>query len=101
MIADALPGLASVKDTLGKDASSLAKGDAYDLGLRSAGWAGFQLYAQLKRDMDTRNAENQDRFQRAQLLSTGLDTATAFGNPEIIAAGQAEIWSVSSPPIRT
>src|SRR6185312_13268117 len=80
-IADALPGLAGLKGTLGKDAGSLAKGlrTISDLQRRLAR---LSTYAGLKRDEDTRNAANQDRLQRAELLSTDLASATAFVNPE-------------------
>jgi oligoendopeptidase F len=89
-VADALPGLAGIKGTLGKDAADLAKGlrTISDLQRRLAR---LSTYAGLKRDEDTRNAANQDRHQRAELLSTDLASATAFVNPEIIQIGQARI----------
>jgi oligoendopeptidase F len=89
-IADALPGLAGFKGTLGKDAATLAKAlrTISDLQRRLER---LSTYASLKRDEDTRNAANQDRLQRAQLLSTDFATATAFLNPEIIAIGEAKI----------
>src|SRR6185312_4444902 len=89
-IADALPGLAGLKGTLGRDAASLAKGlrTISDLQRRLAR---LSTYAGLKRDEDTRNAANQDRLQRAELLSTDLASATAFVNPEVIQIGQAKI----------
>jgi oligoendopeptidase F len=89
-IADALPALASLKGMLGKDAPSLAKAmrTISDLKRRLAR---LNTYASLKRDEDTRIATNQDRLQRVELLGTDLDTATAFVNPEIIAAGQTKI----------
>jgi oligoendopeptidase F len=89
-IADALPRLADFKGTLGKDAVGLAKGlqTISDLQRRLGR---LSTYASLKRDEDTRNAANQDRLQRAELLSTDLAAATAFVNPEIIQIGQAKI----------
>jgi len=89
-ITDALPGLAGLKGTLGKDAGSLAKGlqAISDLQRRLAR---LSTYASLKRDEDTRNAANQDRHQRAELLATDLAAATAFVNPEIIQIGPAKI----------
>jgi oligoendopeptidase F len=89
-IADALPGLAALKGTLGKDAASLAKGlrAISDVQRRLAR---LSTYASLKRDEDTRNATNQDRLQRVELLSTDFATATSFVNPEIIQIGAARI----------
>jgi oligoendopeptidase F len=89
-IADALPGLAALKGTLGKDAASLAKGlRAISDMQRRLGR--LSTYASLKRDEDTRNSANQDRLQRVELLSTDFATATAFVNPEIIQIGAARI----------
>ena len=89
-VADAVPGLAAFKGTLGKDAASLAKGlkAISDIQRRLAR---LSTYASLKRDEDTRNAANQDRLQRVALLSTDFATAISFLNPEIIAVGQAKI----------
>jgi oligoendopeptidase F len=89
-IAEALPGLASLKGTLGKDASSLAKGmrTISDLDRRQGR---LDTYASLKRDEDTRVAANEDRYERAQLLGTDLKSATAFVDPEIIAIGRDKV----------
>jgi len=89
-IADALAGLAGLKGTLGKDAGSLAKGLQTISDLRRR-LDRLSTYASLKRDEDTRNAANQDRHQRAELLSTDLAAAVAFVNPEIIQVGQAKV----------
>ena len=89
-IADALPGLAALKGTLGKDAASLAKGlrAISDVQRRLAR---LTTYASLKRDENTRNSANQDRLQRVELLSTDFATATSFVNPEIVQIGAARI----------
>ena len=89
-IADALPGLSAFKGTLGKDASSLAKGlrTISDVQRRLAR---LSTYASLKRDEDTRNSANQDRLQRVELLSTDFATATSFMNPEIVQIGVAKV----------
>src|SRR5277367_3807425 len=89
-IADALPGLAALKGTLGKDAAGLAKGlrAISDVQRRLARLA---TYASLKRDEDTRNSVNQDRLQRVELLSTDFATATSFTSPEIIQIGAAMV----------
>ncbi len=89
-VADALPGLAAYKGTLGKDAGSLAKAlkAISDVQRRLAR---LSTYASLKRDEDTRDAANQDRLQRAELLVTDTKAATSFVKPEIIRIGAARI----------
>ena len=76
-IAEALPGLASFKGTLGNDAARLAKAlhTVSDLRRRLGR---LDTYASLKRDEDTRNASNQDRLQRVELLENDFSTASAL-----------------------
>jgi len=89
-IADALPGLTAFKGTLGKDAASLAKAMRAISDVQRRLYR-LSVYADLKRDEDTRNAANEDRRQRAALLVTDLVSAISFVNPEIIQIGQARI----------
>ncbi len=89
-IAGALPGLAAFKGTLGSDSAGMARALRTILDLRKR-LGRLQTYASLKRDEDTRIAANQDRLQRAELLSTDFDSATAYLAPEIIRIGQAKI----------
>jgi oligoendopeptidase F len=89
-IADALPGLAAFKGTLGKDAPSLAKALRAISDVQRRVYR-LSVYADLKRDEDTRNAANEDRRQRAALLVTDLVATTAFVNPEIIQIGQTKV----------
>ena len=89
-IVAAVPGLAAFKGTLGKDAASLAKALQAMSDLRKR-LGRLDTYAILKRDEDTRNATNQDRYQRIQLLETDAQTAVAWVDPEVIAIGPAKI----------
>ena len=47
-------------------------------------------YASLKADEDRRVAPNQERKQQAQDVFTALGEATAWANPEIVAAGRGQ-----------
>ena len=89
-IAEALPGLASFKGTLGNDAARLAKAlhTVSDLRRRLGR---LDTYASLKRDEDTRNASNQDRLQRVELLENDFSTASAYMDPEVVAIGATKI----------
>ncbi len=89
-IAAALPGLATFKGTLGKDAASLAKALRTMSDLRKR-LSRLNTYASLKRDEDARVAANEDRQERAQLLQTDFASATSFVDPEIIAAGRPKV----------
>jgi len=49
------------------------------------------VYANLSADVDTRNAENEERSQLARNLLTDLSTAVSWYNPELLALGETKI----------
>lgn len=101
-VLDALPGLGAFKGILGKDAASLAKAlrAIYDVNKRLDR---LDTYAGLKHDEDTRVAANQELTQKADLLRTAFDQATAYVNPELVAVGRARIedFIAADPGLKT
>jgi oligoendopeptidase F len=49
------------------------------------------IYANLSADIDTRNAENEERSQLARNLLTDLSAAVSWYNPELLALGEEKI----------
>jgi oligoendopeptidase F len=89
-IANALPGLAAYKGTLGRDAATMARA------LRAVSEINRRLdrletYASLKHDEDTRVGANQQLTQKGELLHTDFDKATSYLNPELVALGRAKV----------
>ncbi len=101
-VIDALPGLAAYKGTLGKDAATMAKAlqAIYDVNKRLDR---LDTYAGLKHDEDTRIGANQQLTQKAELLRTEFDKATAYLNPELVALGRAKVedFITAEPKLKT
>jgi len=82
--------LGSYKGTLGTSASSMFSALDAISKLRKES-ARLSVYGYLKADEDTRVANNQERRQQVQTLSTLIDEQTAWVVPEIIEIGPARV----------
>jgi oligoendopeptidase F len=82
--------LETLKGTLGNSAQSLlAASDQISQVYKDV--ARVYVYANLMADVDTRNAENEERSQMARNLLTELSTAVSWYNPELLALGEQKI----------
>lgn len=82
--------LETLKGTLGESAQSLlAASDKISQVYKDV--ARVYVYANLMADVDTRNAENEERSQMARNLLTELSTAVSWYNPELLALGEQKI----------
>ncbi|MGE5564751.1 MAG: oligoendopeptidase F [Parcubacteria group bacterium] len=91
-VLDALPSITKYKGRLGDSAATLREAlqTISDLGRRAAR---LDTYASLKADEDTQVAANQERRQLSIALSSQLDEATSWVDPELLSVGQAKIES--------
>ena len=82
--------LETLKGTLGNSAQSLlAASDQISQVYKDV--ARVYVYANLMADVDTRNAENEERSQMARNLLTELSTAVSWYNPELLALGESKL----------
>jgi oligoendopeptidase F len=88
----ALPGLATLKGSLGVDPKSLQSGLDRISALRQR-LHRLDTYARLKADEDARVEENRARVQVITGLDARFDETTAFVTPEILALGREKIES--------
>ena len=87
---DRIKQLKSFKGTLGDSAKSLlTASDQISQVYKDV--ARIYVYANLKADVDTRNAENEESSQMARNLLTDLSTAVSWYNPELLALGEKKI----------
>ena len=87
---DKIKQLRSLKGTLGDSAQSLLRAsDQISQVYKDV--ARVYVYANLMADMDTRNAENEERSQMARNLLTELGTAVSWYNPELLALGESKL----------
>ena len=87
---DKIQQLESLKGTLGHSAKSLLKA-SNQISQVYKDVARLYVYANLMADVDTRNAENEERSQMARNLLTNLSTAASWYNPELLSLGDKKI----------
>lgn len=87
---DKIDELKSLKGSLGDSAKSLLKASD-EISRVYKDVARLYVYANLMADVDTRNAENEERSQMARNLLTDLSTAVSWYNPELLALGDKKI----------
>ena len=89
-VAKQIEQLSSLKGSLGNSAQALMQtSDQISSVYKDA--VRVYIYANLSADIDTRNAENEERSQLARNLLTDLGTAISWYNPELLALGEETI----------
>ena len=89
-VAKQIQQLAKLQGSLGNSAQSLMQtSDQISNVYKSA--VRVYIYANLSADIDTRNAENEERSQLARNLLTDLSAAVSWYNPELLALGEEKI----------
>ncbi len=56
--------------------------------------ARLYLYANLSKDLDLANSENQGRYDRISQLASQVSAASSFMRPEIIAIPESKLWEM-------
>ena len=89
-VADQIKQLPKLQGTLGKSAQSLLyASDQISSIYKEA--VRVYIHANLRADVDTRNAENEERSQLAGNLLTDLSAAISWYSPELLALGEEKI----------
>ena len=89
-VAKQVKELAKLQGTLGKSAQSLLNAsDKISAVYKDV--VRIYIYANLGADVDTRNAENEERSQLARNLFTDLSTATSWYSPELLSIGEEKL----------
>ena len=89
-VAEQVKELSKLQGTLGESAESLLNAsDKISAVYKDV--VRIYIYANLGADVDTRNAENEERSQLARKLFTDLSTATSWYSPELLAIGEEKL----------
>ena len=89
-VAEQVKELSKLQGTLGESAESLLNAsDKISAVYKDV--VRIYIYANLRADVDTRNAENEERSQLARNLFTDLSAATSWYSPELLAIGEEKL----------
>mgnify|MGYP001379665271 FL=1 len=89
-VASEIQQLSKLQGSLGKDAQSLLYVSDQISGVYKEAVRVY-IYANLSADIDTRDAENEERSQLARNLFTDLGASTSWYSPELLALGEEKI----------
>ena len=100
IVAD-VAGYASREGTLARSGSAFLAALAFDTDLRGR-LDRLELHAKLARDLDLRDPQRQDRWERVTSLARRVTTARSFLRPEIMALGEERLdaFLTAEPALR-